>query len=363
MFRRMVQAIIDSSFLDDTSAEEIPLVSQGSAGVPLTRENFHPLTIFKKELPEMAFCDGGNCEILSAPNASIQLIRGYFSIFRSNQKVFSHTEQFYLLVKAQGSDGKINYKCRFFSEMGSELSEEEICALFNIPQEEREEFFSSTNNFTFDPFDRNLTTSRERATPSKIAEVIRRLFELAIAERAAHKLECGILILDGSLQESHPSENYLMQRLFSKCKFKRIVLGGMSKTSNLLTNSGKPLLPLLSSISPFSEWYYFPIVKEQDDSLVRQYVVKLNSSSPYSFRIEIASSPINAEEVFWALQKNATDYAFPGYPYGLIDADKFAQVSNDEKKILVAALLSESGSSKLQLLGASLDAHKILNTL
>ena len=57
------------------------------------------------------------------------------------------------------------------------------------------------------------------------------------------------------------------------------------------------------------------------------YVVKLNENSKKCFRVE---GQIN-DEVLSLLVENSKDPTFIGYPYGLIEADKFARVSNEEK--------------------------------
>ena len=79
------------------------------------------------------------------------------------------------------------------------------------------------------------------------------------------------------------------------------------------------------------------------------------------FRMDVLP-PANAQEVAAALAANATDAAFPGYPYGLIEADKFAQVTRTEGEQLKLRLLAKGGKELQQHLHA-LDAHDILNLL
>jgi len=364
MFRRIAQAIIESSLPSSQSSSEFPIPPDDKCvPVQLGKEGFHSPVIFSRDIPEMAFCDGGNSELIAAPNLSLQLVRGYFSVFRDNKKIFSHREQFYLLIYARSIEGSLRYSCRFFSEIGSELSQEEVLSLFKISDERKAAFLNSMGNFIFDPSDPYLSSRAERASPSKIVEIIRHAFELSLARAALRKLnKGGILILDGSLQQVLPFHNAQGAWLFNEASSNGIYLCALSKTSTLLTTSGKPLLAFLDSIAPFSEWYYFPLWDMRGG--IQTCIVKLHKSSHNLFKLEFQDEKRHElGYLFWALQKNSTDYAFPGYPYGLVDADKFAQVSNEEKQHLLALLNSESGSDVLNRITSALDAHKILNRL
>jgi hypothetical protein len=75
----------------------------------------------------------------------------------------------------------------------------------------------------------------------------------------------------------------------------------------------------------------------------------------------------DVNEVFAQLAKNSQDMCFPGYPYGLIDADRFARVREGEVQnfqVLLLSEISKRGKWKkfAQHIRAS-DAHEILNIL
>jgi hypothetical protein len=93
----------------------------------------------------------------------------------------------------------------------------------------------------------------------------------------------------------------------------------------------------------------------------------------YVFRYEISNEQVKRmseselNEVIYCLVANSIDISFPGYPYGLIDADDNARVRNNETEMYKMMILSEI--SKLGSWGKfvrhirSSDSHDILNHL
>ena len=72
-------------------------------------------------------------------------------------------------------------------------------------------------------------------------------------------------------------------------------------------------------------------------------------------------------EILNQLCVNSCDVSFPGYPYGLIDADDNARVRGEDVqmyKILLLSEVSKLGSwPKFSRQIQSTDAHDVLNTL
>ena len=71
------------------------------------------------------------------------------------------------------------------------------------------------------------------------------------------------------------------------------------------------------------------------------------------------------EEVMAELKNNAKDLSFPGYPYGLILADKLARVSDKEAEYLKAKFFAAAGSkwSNLKNRMAAVNAHEVLDRM
>src|SRR5208337_244837 len=103
------------------------------------------------------------------------------------------------------------------------------------------------------------------------------------------------------------------------------------------------------------------------------YVVKLHESANYVFRYEIygeQARQMSVEDfcsVTSALANNSKDLSFPGYPYGLIDADSFARVSRDEIDMYRVPLMAEISKlgkwKKISRHICSGDAHTVLDVL
>ncbi len=102
-------------------------------------------------------------------------------------------------------------------------------------------------------------------------------------------------------------------------------------------------------------------------------IVKLHERADHIFRYEIirdqAKSIATSElcDILNNLAYISTDLTFPGYPYGLVEADDNARVRNDEVDVYRMLLLSEISKRGLWLKFSrhmlSTDAHDILNTL
>jgi len=86
---------------------------------------------------------------------------------------------------------------------------------------------------------------------------------------------------------------------------------------------------------------------------------KFHPASKHVFRIDSFG---DVNQALGLLEQNSIDPVFLGYPYGLIDADKFARVSTPEAKQLKLMLMTKGGE-KFRLYLASKDAHDILNII
>ena len=100
-------------------------------------------------------------------------------------------------------------------------------------------------------------------------------------------------------------------------------------------------------------------------------VVKFHPKSSFVFRFEILREQfqeMSADElnsILASLAENAQDVSMLGYPYGAIDADRFAQVRMDElnmyKGIVLSEMLKRPEWKRLQKYSASMTAHDVLN--
>ncbi|MEM7819629.1 MAG: hypothetical protein QXD48_02260 [Candidatus Aenigmatarchaeota archaeon] len=322
--------------------------------IPLDNKNFHEILESKKNR-KIAFVDGGNAEILSAPNFSINFIRIYFNVFDGVKKIKPQMQsriEFYAIVKLVGNNELI-YKTEIF------------------PLGDYSEFLPEEKYLSFSLLDQTLREGIFIVDISKISNVIRRFAEWKIAKYVIkNELDCDdIIVKDGSLQTGVTNEHIFSEDVYDAAIRKNVIFSGLAKTSTLFTTTGNSLLAVLkkrgNAIMSNKKWYYYPIVDiEQPDHKAEIIVTKLHPNSNHVFRYEILKEQfkkIDVNDVIATLAENSCDFRFPGYPFGLIDADSLARVTENEKLYHRALLLSETKKQE-DFISAS-DAHEILNKI
>ncbi|MBU1850202.1 MAG: hypothetical protein KKH40_05735, partial [Nanoarchaeota archaeon] len=137
--------------------------------VNISQENYHEIKPRKDE-QIICFVDGGNSELISANNISLQFIRMAAVFYKGQQKLFRKNKEFYCLTYFEDNF----FKTKIFP---------------------KDAFLEPT----FNSFDETLMSGRTRVKITKIAQAIRRLAELSFAEEQAKNSSCNFLVLDGSL--------------------------------------------------------------------------------------------------------------------------------------------------------------------
>lgn len=332
---------------------------------PLSEHNFKAIVPISNER-KMAFVDGGNQEILGAADFSVQVNRVYYSVFEGKRRVLG---------------GPLPNKIEFFSTTLSSFKEDEIfydTLLFPI-DEVFGRLLPDGRDLKFSSTDRTVMVGTMRADISRVASIARRFAEWSFAYHVVDMVlrEGDILVLDGTLQTAFTNESRYSERLYEKAISKGIVVVGLSKTCGLFTDTGISLLGAVGKLADDSGMggtWYFPIAEStSSDHDVVIYVVKLNPGAEHIFRFEVYRKqvPILGErginEVMNKLAENSQDVSFPGYPYGLIDADLFSRVRDEEVEGYRALLLSEISKidkwDKFARRIHAVDAHGLLNML
>lgn len=325
------------------------------------RESFFPVKSTNSQR-RLAFIDGGNLELIGAPNFSVQLNRIYACIWKNN------TRQNVLEVP----------QVEFFSAIYSTMKEDEI--VFNsiiVPSTpEFSDFLPDPSDLVVRYSERLADNSTIRVDTSRVASMARNFAEWRFAEKLAPILESGdVIVMDGSLQTQFQNEWKYLRNLEDATKKNEVILTSLSKTSTLFTDTG---LSLLGAISQFAsnasiegEWYH-PIFESKKHHVFGM-IVKLKSISDWVFRLDFQLDQfkqldeVKINEILSLFCTNASDPTFPGYPYGSIDADLFSRVSNDEIDYYRA--LISSSISALNVQGKFVphvragDAHNLLNTI
>jgi hypothetical protein len=332
---------------------------------PLTKEGFR---IIKDVISnrKIAFVDGGNQEILGAPNFSIQLNRVYCCLFNGGVRIPIHSlpnrVEFLSLTHSVFKSNDIFYETSLFPLM-----------------DEFRDLLPDEVDLSFSSSERSVTVGTMRADISRVASIARRFSEWAYASSIVEKEldEGDILVMDGSLQTAFKNESKYSKRLYEKADSHGIIVTGLSKTSHLFTTTGLSLIGAVKNLADDNgiqgKWYFKVAEARSFDHNAVIFVTKLSHSGDYAFRYEIYHNhflKLNDEEIneiFSQLSKNSVDVGFPGYPYGLIDADYFGKVRKDDVekfKVLILSEISKLGKWKkfASHIRAS-DAHAVLDML
>src|SRR3989338_1083444 len=299
----------------------------------LSAENFH--SIHEKEEQRISFIDGGNAPIISSPEFDLSLLRVYYSVYLGTKKTECARKDYYVAVTAEASD-RLVYNAEIISLDGS-----------------------SPETILFDANDESLKMGNFSAEISHIAGIVRRFLEWKMAEKACKSAR--LLVMDGSLQTGYTGENKYANDAYSSAVKSKCIFSGLSKTSSLITTTGKSLMAVINSMGPSGSWFYRPICEiSHPDHKAEITAVKLHPNAPTCYRYEILNEQaLHAEEAVALLAQNAKDWRYPGYPYGLMDADALARITEQEQNYHKAVF---SGIRKHTAVSAK-DAHDIINNL
>ena len=333
---------------------------------PLEKDRFCKIND-KKINRKIIFVDGGNQELFGTSNFSIQLNRVYFNIFDGTKRIVQ---------------SKMPDTIEFFSLTVSNFKNENIyydTLLFPI-KDEWEEYLPLESHLSFNSTDRTIGLGDMRADIQRVGSIARRFTEWSYAYNIMESMmdENDILVTDGTLQTAFTNENNYLDKIHELAMKKNIVLSGLAKTSSLFTTTGLSLLGFLGMITEdwridHGRWFYKVAEGITSSHAAMIYIIKLHESSNHLFRFEISKKQAQKmndsqiTDVMSNLASNSNDISFPGYPYGLIDADDNARVKGNETDAYKIMILSEISSRGLwntfHRYMHSSDAHDILNSL
>ena len=208
-------------------------------------------------------------------------------------------------------------------------------------------------------------TGFNRADIGSVSNAIRRFSELEIAKIIAKEKIADVIVLDGNLQCTLTDEDRYLSELYEECGKNKILIAALSKTNSLFTGDGNLLSAVLLSLSPFDSWFYHPIAEISSKShKAEMFFAKFHNKSKHVFRFEVYGRQREyAEELINELAGNCTDPVFIGYPYGLVEADKIARISHNEKESLKARFLFMLQDKNIEKYLNSKNAHGILDMI
>ena len=332
--------------IKDSAADDPGLLAFGEPGrLPseFSKEKFHKIAQMKDTGKDIIFIDGGNAEILSSPNFSVHFIRIFHTIYKDRKRFSCSSDEFYVFCAARNINKSIFYSAKLFSSRAKTLTDS---------------FFST--DFLFNSLDGRLCEKDSRLDISRVPGIIRRIAELSTALLLAGNSKGCCLVLDGDLTARTSEEDRIISAIKKVAEDNNVSVCALSKTSNLLTSTGGSVVSLLSSQSPSGAWYYHPVSGSSSVCFA-----KLHPRSDYIFKFETIDSEPDLYSVFSVLAANSNDPVFLGYPYGLVEADRFARVSNREREMLKTRFMAKAGKewSSIESASKALNAHSVLDNI
>ena len=186
---------------------------------------------------------------------------------------------------------------------------------------------------------------------------MRRIGEWLLIEKIGNK--CDYVVKDGSLQTAERGEWKFQENALNSVNG----IIGISKTCSLLTTRGYSLVAAIHYLALRNgidgAWYYNPVAKNITTIRGDMFVIKLHPYSQYAFRSEIYPESLT-EDILSELIPLSADPTFLGYPYGLIDADVNARVSDEEIKTY-RTMMSDYLDDFSRLEMNAMNAHDIIS--
>lgn len=300
--------------------------------MPIEKENWRKLDASPNAA--IAFVDGGNSLLLQTPTAELHKIRGAIAVVVDKKLAKAVQKEGLLIAKAIVENGEIKYEATLTeSSFGNKIEH------LQFPE----------------------VANHERPL-GKMAELCRKQCELHLAREAIRELDGDkYIVLDGTLEAVTEREKEELKALANAAAANNAILGSVAKTCSLLADSGESVISAVEKISP-EEGYALIAEGKGERHRAAIAIARLNSSSKHLFRIEAA----NEKEIMQlanALLPQANDLAFPGYPYGLVMADRLARVGKSETELIQAKILATAKGETLEMLRnrKAMDAHTIID--
>jgi hypothetical protein len=369
MFSDVLDRLVDDldQYVGETDLGNPFFPGSGYKAYPFSVENFREIKPAESGR-KTAFIDGGNQEVVGAPNFSVQINRVFFNIFQDKKRVLERG---------------IPRRIEFFSVTFSRFRQDEIfydTSIFPV-SEEFEGFLPDVKDLSFSSMDRSVMQGNLRADISLVSSISRRFAEWEFSKHVIENEleEKDVIVLDGTLQTAFTNESKYSNAVYELAKKKNVIVTGLTKTCGLFTTTGLSLLGAARKFAnnnniSYPMWYYYPVAEAF--SPIHEAVillVKLNPMTERIFRFEIYRDQAKKlsikeiGEIMASLSNNSADITFPGYPYGLIDADSNARVRSDEMQRYKYALLSAMSKKgiweKLARHIQARDAHDKLNEI
>ncbi|MCX8182657.1 MAG: DNA double-strand break repair nuclease NurA [Candidatus Methanomethyliaceae archaeon] len=294
--------------------------------------------------------DGGTAEIIKVPTLAVVLNRVYCNSFIGMRKLdFFDKSTFISITRAVKEGDRIFYETEVTQVLEGKWK-------FKFPK--------------VDSCATEMKVGRSRGDITRAVSMARRFCEWAYVENA---LRSGseFILMDGTLQTAFPGESELANEVHKTAVEQGSLIAGLSKTTTIFTQEGHPISGFLDNLARkrgFSRWVARIGRSEEWTNRAVVYFVKLNEGADRGFRLDVFEDveTDRIKRLLRGLVANSRYFAFPGYPYSLIDAHTYARVGMEEAlhvKDLILDMLDVEDIKRLEVVERSLSGHRILDEL
>ena len=316
----------------------------------------------------IAFVDGGNATLADAPSFIIGMNRVYYSVFRGDRRQRPARQpriEFFSCMTAgaqrasqhAGAVEKGAYSARLFARNAADRG--------RLPPDD---------HLVIQPDD----AKGRGASRDSLLSIPRRMAEWAVAGSVIDsELRAGdMLVMDGTLQSRSLRETEFVAPICRRAVEKGVVLCGLAKTSTLVDADNLPLIGRATELAGAAglggrRWFVGVCDQATANDKGYTYVAKFHEKSRYVFRFGVLSeqhrgmSGGEVESILASIAANSRDISMPGYPYGAIDADRFAKVRVREasmhRNMLDAELAGRPDGEGIASQIRSMSMHQALN--
>ena len=336
------------------------------------------------EPQRIAFVDGGSALLEEAPAFLIGMNRVYYSLFKGSERqrpTLRPRMEFFSCLSSHSAAVPVASKRSSTPSAVGRVTTDASPTTGSL---------YSVKLFTHTPGDRGRLPpdddleiteediKKQGTSRAGLLGMPRKMAEWAVADSVvANELTAGdVLVMDGTLQSGSRREHAFATRLYKRAIQKGVVVCGLAKTTTLTTVDNRPLAYCASEVARAigfggKRWFVKIGERATADDKGYTFLVRLHEKSAYAYRFGILAeqyrsmSKSEVESVLASVAANSRDIAMPGYPYGAIDADRFAKVRMREtamyKNMLNAVMMGRPGGADIAAQIRSMSAHQVLN--
>ena len=338
----------------------------------------------------IAYVDGGNATLLGSPGWSVGLNRVAYAVCQGetvHQPRYMPRVDFLSLLAAEPGDmngtgeGTVRqarrYALRTFpiagggADGGHPPRLDSCCVPTDADMGNIDGNGTGTEGGDGDAPDNPPDTSRPATehNRSRMMSVPRAFAEWKMASAVVRRElgEGDVIVLDGTLQTGYGGEARLAAELYEQARRRGVTVCALAKTTTMMGPGGVPILYAAQEAARTAghHTWYMPLARRASGGNSGfMLAVRLHRHSRFTYRLEVLRDQYDRmvengwlEKVIGSIAASSGDPSFPGYPYGLVSADRHARVRGAEAEVHRRMLLGEMGRHEL---GRTMVDHTLL---